>query len=461
MKKTITLIGQKNVGKSTLFNYLTKSKESLVSRIPGSTRDRKYGTLKFNRKKFTIIDTGYINFSKKEIEKKITYQTKLAIQEADIIFFIVDPQNKSNEIDQKTAKYLHKIKKNTYLLINKIDSFNKENILNFFFILGFKKIHLISSLKKIGIKPLIKEIIFNNHEIKQKKKKIKTNPTKNNTTKKKSKISTIKLTIAGRPNSGKSTLINQIIKEKRMIVHKKPGTTRDSIDIKIQKNQFQYIFFDTAGIINKKKIKNFENDLMKKTIQSIRISNIVLFIIDINEKINKNDLLILNFILKIGKSLIIIFNKIDTISKKNIYNFKKKIKLKLNFINYVEIKFISALKNVNLKKIFISIQNAYKSIKKKINNSLLIKITKNAQKKNTPPLYLGKKINIKYVQIIKKNPMIFVIHGKNVTKLPISYKKYLKNFFYKKLKIIGIKLKLKFKNTNTFYKHKNPIKKIN
>lgn len=456
MKQIIALIGQKNVGKSTLFNQLTRGQKSLVSDVPGLTRDRKYGELKFNRKKIIIIDTGNINTLKNEIEKKIAHQTKKAIKEANIIFFLVDCNNRFSKLDSIIAKHLHKSKKKIYLLINKIDKNLNNNVKNDFIKLGIKKIHLISSLNKKNVKKLIKTVISQNSK-KITKKKEKDTKNLNNLYKKKISLNNnkkwkkIKIAVIGRQNVGNSTLINQITKENRMIVCEEPGTTRDNIDIKITKNNFTYTFFDTAGILNKKKIEKFEKKIMEKSIYSIKISDIILFVMDINEKINKNDLLILNFILKIGKSVIILINKLDTIPKKNLKNIQNKIKFQLKFINYVKIQFISALKNTNIEKLFKLIHKNYISIEKIIKSSSITKIIKLAEKKHKPPLYCGKKIKIKYVQTIKKNPIIFIIHGKNVKKLPNSYKSYLKNFVYKTLNIIGIQIQINFKNSKKYF----------
>lgn len=452
MKNTIVLIGKKNVGKSTLFNFLTKKKDAIVDKFSGLTKDRKYGKLKFKKKIFIIIDTGGINKKKNEIEKKIYYQTKLAIQESEIIFFIINIRNGILQSDKNIVKKLHKYKKKIYIILNKIDNLNIKYIIHDFYTFGVKDIYPISALHGIGVKKLIYDIYLKNKNFKKNYQiKTKKNINKN-----------IKIIITGKPNVGKSTLINKITQQERLIVSKQPGTTIDDIHVTHYKNNFKYTFVDTSGIIQDKKNTNQLNKvIIKKTFNLIKKSDVVLFILDIEKKISKKEIILINKILKIAKFIIIVFNKIDKIKKKNhLLKIKKKITKKLNFFYFIEIKFISALKNINIDELFSSIEKNYQLKKTKIKTSLLTNIARKIEKKLKTSIFLKKKIKIKYAHVLNYTPVIFLIHGSNVTNLPNFYQRFLIKTFYKKLKIKGKKIYLTFKNTKNPYKKKKKFYKI-
>lgn len=443
MKNTIVLIGKKNVGKSTLFNLLTKTKDAIVDKLPGLTKDRKYGKLKFKNKIFSVIDTGSINNKNNEIGKKINKQTELAIKESEIIFFIIDIRIGILQHDKDIIKKLHKHKKKIYIILNKIDNFNTKYLVHDFYIFGIKDIYPISALYGIGIKKLIYEIYLKNKNLNYKKKEKKKNKR-------------IKITITGKPNAGKSTLINQIIQKERLVVSKKPGTTTDDIHIPFFKNHFKYILIDTPGIKkNKKNTNSIETILIKKTFDLIKKSDVVLFILDIEKEVSKKDIILINKTLKIAEFIIIVFNKIDKIkNQKLLSRIKKEIKEKLNFFYFIEIEFISALKNININKLFYFIEKNYQSNKKKITTSLLTNTARKIEKKFKNSFLLKKKIKIKYVHILNKKPIVFLIHGSNVTNLPNFYQRFIIKSLYKKLKIKGKKIHLTFKDTKNPYKKK-------
>lgn len=444
MKNAIVLIGKPNVGKSTLFNLLTKSQNALVSNTPNLTKDRRYGKLNFKNKIFYVIDTGSINKKKNEIEKKIYHQTKIAIEESKIIFFIIDIREGIIQSDKNIIKKLHKYKKKIYLILNKIDNFEIKYIIHEYYTLGIKEIYPISALYGIGIKKLIYQIFLNNKNLKNKKE---------NTNIKKIEKK-IKLTIIGKPNVGKSTLINKIIKKERIIVSDIPGTTTDDIHISFKKNKFCYTLIDTHGIVQNQKNKNLiEKKLKKRTFNLIKKTDIILFIFDIKKEISKKDIKFLDKIVKKNKPIIIIFNKIDKIKdKNNLKKIKNNIKIKLKFFYFIEINFISASKNINIKNLFYSIEKTYQSLTNKIKTSSLIKIAKKAEKKLKSSLPFKRNIKIKYACVLNYKPIIFLIHGSNINNIQHHSKIFLIKFFYKNLKIKGIKINLILKNIKKKYK---------
>lgn len=470
MTPIITLIGRQNVGKSTLFNRLTHTNNALVANFSGLTRDRQYGFAKFKNNEFIIIDTGGIYENKNHIEMKITNQSLLAINEADIIFFIVDARSNLMPEDQSIAKYLYNYKKITFLIVNKIDGLNYDIAISDFYSLGFSKIHAITATHGYGIKKLIENALIPFFYKKEKKYNIITNNNhttniikennqiikNNNNFQNNNNLNNIpiKLAIVGCPNVGKSTLINFLLKEERLIVYDTPGTTRDSIYIPMTFNNYKYILIDTAGVRKRNKIiKNIEKFSIIKTLKAIKDSHIVLLLIDACKGISNQDLSLLNFILNNGRSIVIAINKWDNINKKNQISIKNKLNFKLSFINFVQIHFISALYGNGIKNLFQSILKTYNSSIHHINTSLLNKIMHMAINNNQPPLLYGRRIKLKYAHSGGYNPLIIVIHGNQVNNLSNTYKRYLLNYFCYSLKIIGTPVRIIFKeNKNPFLK---------
>ncbi|BGI50996.1 MAG: ribosome biogenesis GTPase Der [Arsenophonus endosymbiont of Ceratovacuna japonica] len=463
MISVIALIGRPNVGKSTLFNRLTKTKDALVADFPSLTRDRKYGKAEFNGQEFIIIDTGGINSKERGIEIHTISQSLIAIEEADIIFFIVDMHSGLMPADYKIAKHLRIHKKHTYLLANKTDNLDFNNILYDFYNLGIGDVYPISASCGFGINKLIQKVInFNaiqkitENNIELSKEKVNkyyylTNKNKIIIKKNEKKTSNIdlmpiKLAIVGRPNVGKSTLINCILGEERVVVYNLPGTTSDSIYIPMKRNGYKYILIDTAGIRKRSKIiKDIEKFSIIKTLQSIKESDVVLIIVDAKQGISDQDLSLLSFILNSGRSLIIVINKWDDVSKKNRQLLKNILYLRLNFINFIKIHFISALHGNGINNLFESINETYKSSIRKIKTTLLTNIMKMAETEHQPPLICGNRVKMKYAHLGGYHPIIIVIHGNKVTNLPNSYQRYLINYFQYKLQIIGTKICIQFK----------------
>ncbi|URJ25011.1 ribosome biogenesis GTPase Der [Candidatus Blochmannia ocreatus (nom. nud.)] len=477
----IALIGRKNVGKSTLFNKLTQKNDSLISPYPGSTRDRQYGFFQCKNFKSILIDTGGIdelhNNKNETIQSSIFYQTNLAIKESDILLYITDKRAHQSTSDNEIIKNLVKTeKKHIFFIINKID--NVKNLINnslweypFYYT---KHIMFISAMHGYGIKNLIKQLFLciaknkighNKNNLlnhihkkilhsKNNTKKIKSTNNKIICTKlhtelpiiKKTEKNAVTLAIVGCPNSGKSTLINYILKTNRVIADSAPGTTRNSTSIPIIYNKQKYILIDTAGI--QKNRNTTEKIYTLKTYQIIKTAQIVLFLNDISMGISNKDLQLLHFILKNSAALIIAINKWDKISKTSQHTIKQSLYNKIHFIHYTKIYFISALYGTGIKKLFQSIHNTHLNSIKNITTTKLISILYAATTKVPPPPFnKSKQIKLKHIHIGKNNPLTFIIHGPHANKLPKHYQQYLKNFFYRTLKITGILLHIYFKNT--------------
>ncbi|WMC18929.1 MAG: ribosome biogenesis GTPase Der [Enterobacteriaceae bacterium PSpicST2] len=437
----ITIIGRSNVGKSTLFNYLLCKKKSLVNNSKNLTRDRNYGYINIKNKKFLIIDTGGVNDFKNEIQIKVAAQTFLSIKNSNIILFLVNAFDGLLQEDKIFNKYIYEYKKKIFLVANKIDKLNyKIENLNFHSLGLTKEIYPISAYNGYGVNFLFKKICL---FLEKKKSEFVFNKNIKNKY-------PIKIAIVGNSNVGKSTLINYILNEERMIVHNLPGTTIDFIYIPIIYKNIKYIIIDTPGIT---KIKNIKKNILNlnKVFKIIKKSDIILLLIDINNGISNKDLFLINFIIKNSRSLIIVFNKLDKINKFNYIKIKNIIDNRLKFVKNILIKFISGLYGVGVNKLFESINLTYYSSKKKINTSLLNKIMNNAIIKHQPPVFKGQNIKLKYAHLGSHDPFTIVIHGNKVKNISNLYKKYLINYFKKSFNILGTQILLKFKENNNPY----------
>ncbi|QCI22422.1 ribosome biogenesis GTPase Der [Buchnera aphidicola] len=448
----IALIGRTNVGKSTLFNILTKTRNALVGNHSGITRDRQYGYLKLKEtKKVILIDTAGLDINDNIIEKKAKKQTFLAINESQLILFVVNARDGLMPQDIDIFNKIRKFQKKTILIINKIDGINDHSKFNEFYYLGIEKIQKISATHNQKINTLIEKYLIpwiqSINQIEQIKE-----------TEKKIPISTIKVALIGCPNVGKSTLINSLLNKERMITCNMPGTTLDSISIPFTYNDQNYILIDTAGTSKKKKnAYNFEKFSIIKTSQTVEKCNVVLLIIDACKKICHQDLFLADFIIKSGKGIIIVINKWDLLDIKQKKELKENVHKKLKFLYFSKIHFISALHHKGIFKLFKSIKETYQESNKKIRTSTLIKTMNQATQKHEPPIIKGNRIKLKYAHLGSSNPPKIIIHGNKVKSLPLSYKRYLIKFFYNNLKIKGTPIQIEFKENSNPYillKHK-------
>ncbi|WP_342270822.1 ribosome biogenesis GTPase Der [Buchnera aphidicola] len=449
MYPKIVLIGRSNVGKSSFFNMLTKKKIMLVHKLKGTTYDRNFENFYFQDKKFILMDTaGFeLSFFTKKLKKnslfvQIYTQIIESIKESDLVIFMVDANISSSNLDFLILKKIQKNFKKIFLCINKIDLIKDFFIDNNFYKFGIKNIYPISILHRIGILDLLKSIYYFFY-IKQKKKF----ECFNNISKKK-KIS-IKIGVIGKSNVGKSTLINSLINEKRVITHEIAGTTRDLIKIPFTDHKNSYFLIDTRGFQRKKTQKNFIDSISRiKTINFLSECHVVLIIFDAYLGVTSHDLSLLNLIIKKGCAFIIVINKWDLISQNKKFFLKKNIFLRLKFIKCYKIFFVSALKKIGIQNFFNEIKKVYKNSIQIFTPLFLTKILQKAILYH--PTHMGtnhKLIRLKYAHLGGTNPLKIIIHGTQTQFLKISYQKYLKNFFQKKLNIFSSPIVLFFKNS--------------
>jgi GTP-binding protein len=463
MLPVIALVGRPNVGKSTLFNRLTNTRDALVADFPGLTRDRKYGQAKVDDLAFIVVDTGGISGDEEGIDAAMAEQSLLAIEEADVVFFLVDARAGLTPADQGIADHLRKSEKKTYVVANKVDGIDGDSESADFYALGLGHVHQIAAAHGRGVSQLLNQSV---RELEDQFPDMKLEPEQEIVSEEDAEAQLerlqgmpIKLAIVGKPNVGKSTLTNRILGEERVLVYDMPGTTRDSVFIPMQRDEREYVLIDTAGVRKRKKVTEaIEKFSIVKTLQAIEASNVVLMIIDAREGISDQDLSLLGFVLNSGRSLVLAVNKWDGLDNDVKDDIKRELDRRLGFIDFARLHFISALHGTGVGHLFESVQEAYASATQRINTSMLTRIMEMAQDDHQPPLVRGRRVKMKYAHAGGYNPPVIVIHGNQVQDLPDSYKRYLMNYYRKALKTMGTPIKIEFREgANPFEGKKNQL----
>ncbi|OCG08313.1 ribosome biogenesis GTPase Der [Gilliamella apis] len=469
MVPVVALVGRPNVGKSTLFNRLTRTRDALVADFPGLTRDRKYGRAEIKGHEYIVIDTGGIDGTEDGVESFMAEQSLQAIEEADIVLFLVDARAGAMPADHAIAKHLRSRQKATFLVANKIDGIDADSAISDFYSLGLGDIHPIAASHGRGVNVLIETVLdpifhFANdqNEVLSEDELDDVLPESYDDIEDEAESlinQPIKVAIVGRPNVGKSTLTNRILGEERVVVYDMPGTTRDSIYIPMTRDDREYIMIDTAGVRKRGKVtETVEKFSVIKTLQAIEDANVVILVIDAREGISDQDLSLLGFIINSGRSLVIAVNKWDGLSQDIKEQVKTTLDDRLDFIDFARLHFISALHGSGVGNLFDSIQEAYDCSTRRVNTALLTKIMQMAQDDHQPPLVRGRRVKLKYAHAGGYNPPIVVIHGNQVEDLPDSYKRYLMNYFRRSLKIMGSPIRIQFKEgANPFEGRKNSL----
>ncbi len=441
MKPVIALVGRPNVGKSTLFNRLTQSRDAIVADFPGLTRDRKYGDGAIAGKNFIVIDTGGLSGEDEQLDFSMAKQTELAIAEANCLYFIVDAREGLHAEDQRIAEYLRRFNKKTWMVVNKIDGLPKEEAILDFFQLGFGDPFAIAASQGRGVKQLVEKTLSGFEPLPQEQAQ------KND--------DSIKIAVVGRPNVGKSTLINRLLGEERVLAMDMPGTTRDSIFIPFQHYEQHYTLIDTAGVRKRSRIRQaVEKFSVIKALQAVDQSNVVLMVLDASQELGDQDLHLLAYTLEKGRALVILVNKWDKIDKDKKKWFKDEIDRRLVFASFADVRMISALKGTGTNYLLKWVRDAYKAAMSKFTTSSLTRLIEDAQIQHQPPMINGKRIKFKYAHQGGMNPPIIVIHGNQTASVPESYKRYLIHYFMKALKLKGTPLRIEFKTAQNPFKDK-------
>lgn len=416
-KPIVAIVGRPNVGKSTFVNRLIGSRESIVDDMPGVTRDRLYFDVDWASRQFTVIDTGgIIPGMEDEIMVSIYTQVEIAAEQADVILFLVDGKDGLNPTDEDIANLLRKsFKKPIFLVVNKIDTPEKMSLINEFYAIGMGEPYPISAMHGTGdVGDLLDEVV-------------KVLPEYNE----KEKIEKIKLSVVGKPNVGKSSLVNSLLGEERVIVSEVSGTTRDTIDTELCVDGVNYTLVDTAGIRKKARVEyGIEKFSVTRSLKAIRNSDVVLLMIDATEGLTDQDKKISQIIVEDGRAFIILVNKWDAIENKqtnSVSDYTKKIRKECPFLDYVPLLFISAKTKQRLGKIFPAVQEAYEFTNKRIATNLLNKVILEALSLNPPPSQKGKRLRIYYSTQASVAPPTFILFVNNKDILTQSYERYIEN----------------------------------
>jgi GTP-binding protein len=458
MVPVIALVGRPNVGKSTLFNRLTKSRDALVAEIAGLTRDRKYGEGKVGERPFIVIDTGGISGEEVGIDEAMAVQSFQAIQEADIVFFMVDASAGILEGDRMIANYLRKSGKSAYLVANKIDGKNPDVVLIEMYELGMGEPLGIAAAHNRGVSTLIDHVMDELHGVSHAEPVARSEDEWNYVWEEDEEghvtevvheeldVKGIKIAIVGRPNVGKSTLVNRFLGEDRVVVYDEAGTTRDSIYIPYERHGQDYTLIDTAGIRRRKNISEAaEKFSIIKTLQAIQDCHVCILVLDARTGIVEQDLHMLSFVLNAGRALVIAINKWDGMDADEKKRVKDELDRRFDFLTFADMHFISALHGTGVGHLYESVDQAYESAMGKWQTNMLTRILEDAVATHQPPMVRSRRPKLRYAHQGGSNPPVLVIHGNLVNDLPDDYKRYLANTFRRVLDIKGTPIRVEFR----------------
>ncbi len=445
MLPVIALVGRPNVGKSTLFNRLTKSRDALVANYAGLTRDRKYGEATIDDRRFMLIDTGGISGDEKGIDNAMAAQSLLAIDEADIVLFLVDCRAGLTAADEMIAKHLRVNGKKTYMVANKVDGQDPDVVLAPFYELGLGELFATTATQGRGVKSMMESVLAelpeNADEIQQ------------------AAAHGIKIGVVGRPNVGKSTLVNRMLGEDRVVVYDQPGTTRDSVYINYERHDKPYTIIDTAGVRRRKNVReSVEKFSIVKTLQAIGDANVVVLLMDASEGVVEQDLHLMGTVLDAGRALVIGLNKWDGLEDSHKQYIKSELERRLRFVDFANIHFISALHGTGVGHLYESIELAYSSATDKLSTNHLTRILEDATSLHQPPMVHGHRIKLRYAHSGGRNPPIIVIHGNQTDSVPAHYTRYLEKTFRRVLELHGTPIRIEYRSTdNPFAGRKNKM----
>jgi GTP-binding protein len=445
-----------------------------VADYPGLTRDRQYGRFQFTPSdinfevnseakavNFIVIDTGGLSGESEELDTHMEKQTLLAVDESDIILFMVDARDGLTPADERIAESLRRTGKHVSLLVNKTDGLDARSVTNEFYSLGLGEPNSIAASQNRGIQTMLASVLDTFYSDVQTNDILKVdqeNPWidleddihNRNSEYEEGKDSSIKVAIIGRPNVGKSTLVNRFLGEERVVVFDMPGTTRDSIFIPFERDGQKYTFIDTAGIRRKRAVHEaIEKFSIIKSMQAIERANVVVMMIDARTEIADQDLHLIGYVLEAGRALVLTINKWDGMNDYDKELIHKGLDKQLPFVRFAETFFISALHGSNVGKLYDAINRAYKSATEKYSTSDLTRLLEKAVQSHQPPLINGHRIKLRYAHQGGMNPPRIIIHGNQIPKVPAVYKRYLTNFFRKELESVGTPIKIEFKGSDS------------
>jgi GTP-binding protein len=441
MKPVLALVGRPNVGKSTLFNRLTKSRDAIVADFAGLTRDRHYGNGKQGKHEFIVIDTGgFEPTAEAGIYKEMAKQTRQAVAEADVVIFVVDARAGLSAQDHDIANFLRRLGKPCVLVANKAEGMQEGTQLAEFYELGLGEVHPVSAAHGQGIRSLVELALEPLHLPEEEETEEEQIP------------GVIRLAVAGRPNVGKSTLINTWLGEERLVAFDMPGTTRDAISVPFERNGQKFELIDTAGLRRKGKVfEAIEKFSVVKTLQAIESANVVLLLLDATQGVTDQDAHIAGYILESGRAVVLAVNKWDAVDDYQRQQLQRSIETRLAFLKFANLHFISAKKRQGLGPLWTSIAQAYKAANRKMSTPVLTRLLQQAVQFQQPKRSGMFRPKMRYAHQGGMNPPVIVIHGNSLEHVPDSYKRYLEGWFRKEFDLVGTPLRIEMKTSENPY----------
>jgi GTPase len=443
MKPVMALVGRPNVGKSTLFNRLTKSRDAIVADFAGLTRDRHYGNARQGKHEFIVIDTGgFEPTAESGIYMEMAKQTRQAVAEADVVIFVLDARGGLSAQDHDIASYLRKLGKPTILAANKAEGMTEGVQLTEFYELGLGEVHPISSAHGEGIRSLV-ETALAALNLPEEEEEEARDP------------SVVKLAVAGRPNVGKSTLINTWLGEERLVAFDLPGTTRDAISVPFERGGQKFELIDTAGLRRRGKVfEAIEKFSVVKTLQAIESANVVLLLLDATQGITDQDAHIAGYILESGRAVVLAVNKWDAVDEYQREQLQRQIELRLSFLKFAPMHFISAIKRQGLGPVWKSIADAHRSAMVKMPTPVLTRLLLEAVQFQQPKRSGMFRPKLRYAHQGGMNPPVIIIHGNSLEHVTDAYKRFLEARFRKEFNLIGTPLRIEMKSSKNPYADK-------
>ena len=444
MKPVLALVGRPNVGKSTLFNRLTKSRDAIVADFAGLTRDRHYGNARQGKLEFIVIDTGgFEPKAESGIYMEMAKQTRQAVAEADAVVFVLDARGGLTAQDHDIANYLRKLGKPTILAANKAEGMTEGVQLSEFYELGLGEVHPISAAHGQGIRSLVEMAFEPLHLASEEEEDESAEP------------GVIKLAVAGRPNVGKSTLINTWLGEERLVAFDLPGTTRDAISVPFERGGQKFELIDTAGLRRRGKVfEAIEKFSVVKTLQAIESANVVLLLLDATQGVTEQDAHIAGYILESGRSVVIALNKWDAVDEYQRQQLQRQIETRLAFLKFAPLHFISALKRQGLGPVWTAIAQAHRSAMVKMPTPVLTRLLLEAVAFQTPKRSGMFRPKLRYAHQGGMNPPVIVVHGNSLEHVTDAYKRFLEGRFRKEFNLVGTPLRIEMKTSRNPYSGK-------
>jgi GTPase len=445
MKPVIALVGRPNVGKSTLFNRLTKSRDAIVADYAGLTRDRHYGNAKLGKREFIVVDTGgFEPDATAGIFKEMAKQTRQAVAEADVVLFVVDARGGVTAQDHEIAKYLRRLGKSAYVVANKAEGMTESTQFGEFYELGLGPVIPISAAHGQGIRSLLEAALES------------LGPDLEGEADEESSPGTIKLAVAGRPNVGKSTLINTWLGEERLVAFDLPGTTRDTIAVPFERGGQKFELIDTAGLRRKGKVfEAIEKFSVVKTLQAIETANVVLLLIDAIDGVTDQDAHIAGYILESGRAVVVAVNKWDAVDEYQRELVKRSLETRLGFLKFAALHLISARKRQGLGPVWDSIAQAHRAANRKMPTPVLTRLLLEAVQFQTPKKTGMYRPKLRYAHQGGMNPPIIVVHGNSLEHVTEAYKRFLEGRFRKEFDLVGTPLRIQMKSAANPYSDKD------